>query len=118
MDLADFSITCFNQNGLKLYPDTIGTCELITNVINISDKSLVTIFPNPFSDKITFEIQNIGEFEIILYDITSRKLLQQKFTNSVTINTEKLINGVYIYELRNIKEVIMKGKVLNLDLPD
>ena len=50
--------------------------------------------------------------EIILYDIASRKLLQQKFNNSVSLDTEQLSKGIYLYELRNKNGVIKKGKVV------
>ena len=46
------------------------------------------------------------------HDIASRKLLQQKFTNAVSLNTEQLAKGVYLYEVRNKNGVIKKGKVV------
>jgi hypothetical protein len=69
-------------------------------------------FPTPFSDKLNFAFDNNELSEIILYDIASRKLLQQKFTNSVSINTEQLAKGIYLYEVRCGSSLCKKGKVV------
>jgi len=50
--------------------------------------------------------------EIVLYDITSRKLIQQKFTNSVSLNTGHLEKGIYIYEVRYGNKLYKKGKLV------
>jgi hypothetical protein len=86
-----------------------------------------TVFPNPATDRITVEITSpqsaaggasassspLGaRGEIILFDIASRKLMQQKFTGSATLNIENLAKGIYIYEIRNEKEVVKHGKIV------
>lgn len=48
----------------------------------------------------------------MIYDILSKKLLQQTFTNSVSLNTKQFENGIYIYEVRNNNGVIKKGKIV------
>ncbi|MFI5219893.1 MAG: T9SS type A sorting domain-containing protein [Bacteroidia bacterium] len=68
-------------------------------------------YPNPFSSFLSIKGTNQNG-EIILYDITSRKLLQQKFTNSISLNTEQFAKGIYLYEVRNKNGVIKKGKVV------
>lgn len=116
-DFATYSLTCFTQNGMTLYPDTNTNCQLIIDVENIYPENyLMTISPNPFTDKINLISNNKELSEIILYDITSRNLLQQKFTNSISLNTEQLSKGIYIYEVRNNPDksggVVKKGKVV------
>jgi hypothetical protein len=78
----------------------------------IPNKEELVLFPNPFSDKLTISSKTNEPKEITLIDITSRKLLQQQFTNSITLNTSHLSKGIYIYELRNKNTVIKKGKVV------
>ena len=58
------------------------------------------------------ETNNHEPSEIILYDLASRKLLQQKFINSVSLNTQELETGIYIYEVRNKDGLYKKGKVV------
>ena len=112
-DLPGYTLTCFTQNGMALYPDTVTNCTLITDVENMnSEKYSVTIYPNPFSDMLNLTIYNKEFSEIILYDIASRKLLQQKFVNSVSLNTEQLAKGIYLYEVRCENRLCKKGKLV------
>ena len=67
------------------------------------------IFPNPFHDKIY--IKSEGASEIVIYDITSRKVLQQRFLNTTTLNMGGVANGLYVYEL-NTQGTIVKGKLV------
>jgi hypothetical protein len=113
VDFADYSLTCFTQNGMTLYPDTNINCELITNGINIySEKYFQTISPNPFTNQLNVKTNNNGLSEIIIYDIASRKLLQQTFINSASVNTEALSKGIYFYEIKNKNGMTKKGKVV------
>jgi len=70
------------------------------------------IFPNPFTNSVTVKTNDNGQSQIILYDILSRKLLQQTFSNIVTVNTEQLTSGIYIYEVLNKKGNIINGKLI------
>jgi hypothetical protein len=82
-----------------------------TGIAYENENADIYAFPNPFSDKLNFIIGN-KDSEIILYDITSRKVLQQNFINSISINTEQLAKGIYLYEVRSKNGVIKKGKVV------
>jgi hypothetical protein len=84
-----------------------------TTGINTSNhNALLNIFPNPVKDKLNVFYKDDNPSEIILYDITSRKLLHQKFTTTLTLGLEELANGVYLYEIRNKNGLINKGKVV------
>ncbi|MBK7854849.1 MAG: SBBP repeat-containing protein [Bacteroidetes bacterium] len=72
----------------------------------------INIFPNPFNEQIEIKSKSNEPSEVIFYDITSRKLLQQKFTNSVSLNTEQLEKGIYIYEVRCGSSACKKGKLV------
>ncbi|HKR04754.1 MAG TPA: T9SS type A sorting domain-containing protein [Bacteroidia bacterium] len=83
-----------------------------TGINEHASKPELYFSPNPFSDKINITIINNELSEFSLYDIASRKLIQQKFTNSVSINTAQLSKGIYIYEVSNKNGIIKKGKVV------
>jgi hypothetical protein len=101
-------VTGFDCIDLSL--QTCATTSVIEN--NLSSNLSITVFPNPFTNTITFTLNNNWPSEIILYDINSRKLLKQEFTSAVSINTEQLAKGIYLYEVRNKNGVIKKGKVV------
>ncbi|MEP7169460.1 MAG: T9SS type A sorting domain-containing protein [Bacteroidota bacterium] len=43
---------------------------------------------------------------------TTRKLLQQTFINSASVNTEELSKGIYFYEIKNKNSLVEKGKLV------
>jgi hypothetical protein len=91
--------------GKLCYPSGVGIPELNKNEEFI-------LFPNPFQNKINIVTNRNEQIELILYDILSKKLFNQEFTNTTFINTEQLANGIYIYELRNKNGVLVTGKVI------
>lgn len=74
----------------------------------------ISVFPNPVTDKLNITADSKALLEIILYDITSGKIMQQRFSNHVSLNTASLAKGIYFYELRNMNRVIKAGKVIKL----
>jgi hypothetical protein len=75
-------------------------------------RSSTRVYPNPFTNQIKVSSNYIGQIDFFLFDITSRKLLQQTFDNSVSLDTQDLSKGIYIYELRSKDGMIQKGKVV------
>jgi OOP family OmpA-OmpF porin len=94
--IDDVSLTICQSNGLTNDNNTVQT----------------EIFPNPVTDNLTINIYNNEQSEIILYDMSSRKLLQQTFKNSTTINLEQFARGIYFYEVRSKYGIIKNGKVI------
>ena len=88
------------------------TCNATVGINEIDKKEELISFPNPFSDKINITAKRNEQLEVSLYDVTSRRIFKQSFTNSTSINTEQLAKGVYLYEVRNKNGVIKKGKVV------
>ncbi|MEO8151352.1 MAG: T9SS type A sorting domain-containing protein [Bacteroidia bacterium] len=123
---CNFTDTSFNLNpGLTfLHGNKIGmpnfNCSYFRMVngsscntgISEIQNNAIKVFPNPFTDNFTISLNKKEPVELTLYDIPSRKLLQQKFTTSTTINTSQLARGIYIYEVRNDKGVVKQGKVV------
>lgn len=71
------------------------------SIIEHSALEGVIVYPNPVADKLTVSSITNESLEIILYDITSRELLHQYFINSITLNTEQLAKGIYLYKIKN-----------------
>jgi hypothetical protein len=83
-----------------------------TGIENLYFDNSLSCFPNPFLSELNFQSTHNEQITIYFYDIFSRQILQQTFTNSTTVNTEQFANGLYIYEVRNKDGVIKKGKVI------
>ncbi len=112
----------FSTNMTNL--TTINTCEThfapynyvsyctTTSLTENENESDFEIFPNPFNDKLNIHSNKNEVSEIILYDITSRKIITKKFTNEISLNTEQFSKGIYIYEIKSGDRVIIRGKIL------
>lgn len=73
----------------------------------------VSVFPNPFNETVNIIVENNqDESVVVLYDMLSRKLMQLNFTTSVSLNTQKLEKGMYLYEIRSKKGNFSKGKLV------
>jgi len=94
------------------YIDDVSLTPCATGINEANKNISINITPNPFADKLNVTIKEKESMKITLYDITGRKLFNQSFSNSVSINSEYLEKGIYIYDVRNKNGVIKKGKLV------
>lgn len=78
------------------------------------DNKELIIYPNPFFNNITVSCSNCNDAIFTIYDLTSSKRLEIKFTKSISISTEQLSNGIYFYEVKNKHGAVTNGKVIKL----
>lgn len=104
------------SSGLVNFTPFKTSCEQTTHIgrYNISGNSDIPaeVYPNPFGDKLTFSLADNQEATIVLYDFLGRQVLRQTFINCAAINTGHLADGVYFYELKNVKRANRTGKVI------
>lgn len=75
----------------------------------------IEIFPNPFSDQFSIHVPGMQEIELILTDITGRRLMQKKLHSSTTsISTVSLPAGIYYYLCISNKTVVQHGSMLKI----
>jgi len=87
-------------------------CAASTGVNNGAIENSVNVYPNPFTERVTFTTSNSEQTTVVLYDYLSGQIVQQTFNNSITLNTKQLADGIYFYALRNLKGIITNGKVI------
>jgi Secretion system C-terminal sorting domain/Beta-propeller repeat len=112
----DGTFITFGSNTLN----NIGNQDIflakIGNTTGIIENTFITnqvsLYPNPFTTILNVQLKENADAEIILYDLAARKMLHQKITNSILLNTEQLANGLYIYEIRFKNGNYIKGKVV------
>lgn len=71
----------------------------------------VSIYPNPFEDKITVSLHGYQVNEIVLHDMIGRVLYQTNVTpaeDEVSIDVKSLVMGVYILNVGSTKYKIIK----------
>ena len=86
---------------------------LATGIVeNEAEKTDVSVYNNPFSKQLTFSLSDNEPTTVSLYNFLGQQVLQQTFTNSTTLNTAQLADGIYFYELRSNKGTMKTGKVV------
>ncbi|MBK7390070.1 MAG: T9SS type A sorting domain-containing protein [Bacteroidetes bacterium] len=100
--------------------DTLHRTLLITNVCNLSglgeefDNTTISVFPNPFNDKLEISSSGSGINDLFIFDSLSRKIFSTRFSDSISINTIRLTKGVYFYKLINRNGILKSGKLIKL----
>ena len=83
--------------------------------INPGMAHYVKVYPNPFHNQVTFEV-NGGEdqsFLLMIYDVTGHLIQSHSFnTNQFELQRNQLVAGIYIYEIRGNDVSIDRGKII------
>ena len=100
---------CYQDNNIQIWGNQcLGFVGIDENANNI----LVNTFPNPFENYINFTVHNNLTTHLVVFDCYSKQIFNKYFTKSTKLNTEFLVNGVYIYNLSNINGQIKNGKIV------
>lgn len=94
-------------------------------VISNSSISMLTNYPNPFSENTSmeFEISNSGVVKILIYDISGNQIQELTLDNCITgknivqwncldKNHKRVENGMYFYEIRYKNETLTKKMIV------
>jgi hypothetical protein len=86
---------------------------LVTSINEVDAFSeQIILSPNPFNTQLSIRSSNVEEKEMILFDITSRELMRFNFTDQKVIDTEKLANGIYLYEIKGKQGGFKSGRII------
>lgn len=113
-------LVCFEQAGItqSVYefisstPPVCGLGLTLSFENEIPSLNVSTVFPNPFSTQLTIHLVENEPITLSIYNLIGQELLHQTFSETTTLITEQLPNGIYIYELRNKRGSLKKGKIL------
>jgi len=95
-----------------LYLDDLALSSSPLGIDNLYAKNVITISPNPATNLLTITTTSTQPSRIILYDIASRKLMEEKFSGSTTLNIANLAKGVYLYNVTDENGTITRGRVV------
>ena len=90
--------------GRGIWESTLNTQTL---AISDNNTNKFEIYPNPASEQITINISNnfIENLIVTIYNTTGQAILEKEITTKSTlVNTNKIIKGCYIIELKKKKE--------------
>lgn len=88
------------------YPNTMISCE--TGIDEFTNKNLsIKIYPNPAQQFFTIELPNQQTFNLLVYDVTGRKVYQRtNATGTMSINCSNFNAGVYFVKAINERTVL------------
>jgi len=79
----------------------------------VLNRSKISIFPNPASDKVTFRgISPEKDNELAVYDVLGRQIVERKKLNDNTLEIGHLPSGLYFVELRKSKQKLTVLKLV------
>ena len=87
-------------------------CTVTTGLSGGKNNNSFKIFPNPFMDQLTISNLKHEKITFVLYDNLSNQIIKEKLTNSTMLITDRLLSGIYFYEIWNSKKQIASGKVI------
>ena len=96
-DFPDYSIICFQQYKISIYPETAINCDLINSVKPIETNSTqIKIYSNKQSGSFTITFDNADIVEIKLIDLSGKVIFVRSTKNEKTIIISNLQSGLYI----------------------
>lgn len=109
----DYYIYCFalgsqsywNSSGVN------GSCDLNVSVEEYKQQDF-TIYPNPFDDKLNVNSGSNLSYEVLIYDINGKQLINQLFRGERQFITSEMQSGIYFYEVKHMNRLIHSGKVI------
>ncbi|MBI4946225.1 MAG: SBBP repeat-containing protein [Bacteroidetes bacterium] len=79
------------------------------------DDNLIQVYPNPFHSAATIKTNTeLKGAELKVYTLMGQEVMRFSITDSqpVTIQRGILINGIYLYQIKNEKQIIGTGKLI------
>ena len=98
------------QGPIELNPTQPSICESL----DIAENELlsITIYPNPFSNEIKFDLKMGQEMEFKLYNSFGQVINFQSIQGDTKINSEGILPGIYFYELSIGTKIFQNGKLV------
>ena len=82
--------------------------------IDQENTSAVKVYPNPASDFLQLETDNLKSTECVVYDLSGRKLICESFEAKLQLDLSEMKGGYYLIELNQEGKQIYKGKFIKL----
>ncbi|MDB5284665.1 MAG: hypothetical protein JWO06_3740 [Bacteroidota bacterium] len=102
------------SDGTAVAPLKI-TPSAATSITDIENETGMTIFPNPSANGFSLQVPGFktgSEIKLDLFDMTGRKIYGQNIASEITTVDHNFSSGVYLYQVKNAREILSKGKVV------
>lgn len=112
-----YTLTVTDTNQLactSIFTDTILVQVGFIGVEELNELNFgLQVFPNPFSEIITFKTEVANSYEIKIFDVVGKQLQSILFEgNEYILKNKALISGTYFYEIKNENGERVSGKFI------
>jgi len=99
-----------SDTGQDIYVLKVNDNGLLTSTTIPETTSNITIYPNPTSNYIFFDVGEAGMYDVSFFDGLGKVIFQGKTPNNRPVDVRHLPAGVYTYVLADQGEVVSQGK--------
>ncbi|MCP4442381.1 MAG: T9SS type A sorting domain-containing protein [Aureispira sp.] len=116
----DPELVCFHENNQKIYGNFTGNgtchCQVILPIEKIKQTNIeLTVAPNPAKDIVIFKVEGkmLLDLELEVFDLVGRSQKRIRLEdNQAQLDSRNWPKGVYIYRLKNDKQLLNTGKLI------
>ena len=74
-----------------------------TSIEEVNDQVQLKVYPNPFTDKVHVKLDRVGDYKLMVFDVTGKVLTEKSYmnTNHMNLNLEQLAAGEYLLKVIN-----------------
>lgn len=114
----EVAIACNCNTSTSSFSEILPFTTQISGINLVQPYIVFDIIPNPFQETISINIANINNHnddELYLYDISGKKVFQQKHPNNNTtwlLDLSHLKSGLYIAEYKHKEQIIGRTKLV------
>ncbi len=94
------------------YVDSVVVDSVITNIVDLNNGSGVSVYPNPFVDKITVEPTNNETIRVMIYTVDGRILIDKVVNQIEELDAQTLSPGTYILNVWTDKKRIYRSTLI------
>lgn len=88
---------------------------VVTSIINTGDwvnQTGINVYPNPFTENITIEINRNENFRVIVYTMEGLKIMDKVINQSTKLDTQTLSSGPYILSIVTEKKQVFRTRLI------
>lgn len=103
---GDFTITLITTNDCGSDAATTDITVFLVGINTVYDDQRISIYPNPTTDILTINFDILGDWQLKLYDVTGRLLIDNQLNinknNLHQLNVSTLANGTYLLRFQSL----------------
>ena len=75
--------------------------DTTTTGLQTMNASGMEVYPNPFVDKVQIALDQVGDYQIQVYDLSGKRLTDTRYENTktITLNLEHIASGEYVLKV-------------------